>query len=81
MAREEVLASVPGTFYRRPDPDSEAFVEEGGEVAIGQTIALIEVMKNFYEVQAEVEGTLAEFLVENEDVVEGGQRIAVIETA
>jgi acetyl-CoA carboxylase biotin carboxyl carrier protein len=81
MAREEVLASVPGTLYRRPDPDSDLFVEEGAEVAVGQTIALVEVMKNFYELQAEVEGTLVEFLVENEDVVEGGQAVAVIETA
>jgi acetyl-CoA carboxylase biotin carboxyl carrier protein len=80
MAREEVLAAVPGTFYRRPDPDADMFVEEGGEVAVGQTIAVVEVMKNFYEVEAEVEGTLVEFLVENEDVVEGGQPLAVIET-
>lgn len=80
MARHEVVSTIPGTLYRRPDPDSQAFVEEGGAVTAGQTVALVEVMKNFYEVQAEVDGTLTSFLVEDEDIVEGGQAIAVVES-
>ena len=77
--RHEVLTPVPGTFYRRPDPDSDAFVEPGGEVASGDTVGLVEIMKNFQNVEAEVGGTLVEFLVENEDAVQAGQPVAVID--
>ena len=81
MARQEILSTIPGTLYRRPDPESPPFLEEGQAVSVGQTVALIEVMKNFHEVESEVEGTFVEFLAENEDIVEGGQAIAVVETA
>jgi biotin carboxyl carrier protein len=79
MARHEVLTPVPGTFYRRPDPDSEPFLNDGDAVSIGDTIGLVEIMKNFQEVEAEVGGTLVEFLVGNEDAVEAGQAVAVID--
>ena len=77
--RHEVLTPVPGTFYRRPDPDSDPFVETGGEVASGDTIGLVEIMKNFQNVEAEVAGTLVEFLVDNEDAVQAGQAVAIVE--
>ena len=79
MARHEVISPIPGTLYRRPDPASDQFVEEGQEVKAGDTVCLIEVMKNFHEVNAEVAGTVVEFLVETDDVVGPGQPIAVIE--
>ena len=44
-----VKAQMPGTFYRRPDPDSEFYVEEGAAVSAGDTVGLIEVMKSFHE--------------------------------
>ena len=79
MARHEVLTPVPGTFYRRPDPDSDAFFADGDTVSAGETVGLVEIMKNFQEVEAEVGGTLVEFLVGNEDAVEAGQAVAVID--
>jgi acetyl-CoA carboxylase biotin carboxyl carrier protein len=79
MARHEVLTPVPGTFYRRPDPDSDPFFADGDSVSVGDTIGLVEIMKNFQEVEAEVGGTLVEFLVGNEDAVEAGQAVAVID--
>ena len=79
MARHEVLTPVPGTFYRRPDPDSDPFFGDGDSVSVGDTIGLVEIMKNFQEVEAEVGGTLVEFLVGNEDAVEAGQAVAVID--
>jgi biotin carboxyl carrier protein len=48
-------------------------------VSVGDTIGLVEIMKNFQEVEAEVGGTLVEFLVGNEDAVEAGQAVAVID--
>jgi acetyl-CoA carboxylase biotin carboxyl carrier protein len=79
MARHEVLTPVPGTFYRRPDPDSDPFFADGDAVSVGDTIGLVEIMKNFQEVESEVGGTLVEFLVGNEDAVEAGQAVAVID--
>lgn len=81
MARHEVVSPIPGVLYRRPDPDSEVFVDTGARVGAGDTICLVEVMKSFHQVQAGAEGTVVEFLVENEDVVDAGQVVAVIEAA
>ena len=73
MADKIVRAQMPGTFYRRPDPESDAYVEEGDQVSAGDTVGLIEVMKSFHEVKAEEEGTIAKFLVESEEAVDAGQ--------
>ena len=70
---------MPGTFYRRPDPESEPYVEEGDQVSAGETVGLIEVMKSFHEVKAEEEGTIARFLVENEEAVDAGQDLVEME--
>jgi acetyl-CoA carboxylase biotin carboxyl carrier protein len=81
MAVHEVLCPLPGTFYRKPAPDAPPFVKEGDMVASGDTIGLVEVMKQFSEVQADVAGKIVSFLVENESAVEAGQPLAKIETA
>ena len=70
---------MPGTFYRRPDPESDFYVEEGDQVSAGDTVGLIEVMKSFHEVKAEDEGTIARFLVENEEAVDAGQDLLEME--
>ena len=74
-----VKAQMPGTFYRRPDPDSDIYVEEGDAVSAGDTVGLIEVMKSFHEVKAEENGTVSKFLVENEDAVDAGQDLLEME--
>ena len=79
MADKTVRAQMPGTFYRRPDPESDAYVEEGDQVSAGDTVGLIEVMKSFHEVKAEEEGTIARFLVENEGAVDAGQDLVEME--
>ncbi len=79
MARTDVVTPIPGVFYRRPDPDSPPFVEEGGEVEAGATIGLVEIMKNFQPVEAEAAGRVVEFLVQEEDAVTAGQPVAVID--
>lgn len=73
MASKQVLSPLPGTFYRRPAPDQPPYKEEGDDVAAGDTIGLIEVMKSFHEVKADAAGKIAKFLVENEDPVTAGQ--------
>ncbi len=79
MADKTVRAQMPGTFYRRPDPESDAYVEEGDQVSAGETVGLIEVMKSFHEVKAEEEGTIARFLVESEEAVDAGQDLVEME--
>jgi acetyl-CoA carboxylase biotin carboxyl carrier protein len=80
MADQDVVTPVPGTFYRRPDPESEPFKNEGDSVEVGDTIGLVEIMKNFQEVKAESSGTLSEFLVASEDTVDAGQAIARLDS-
>lgn len=70
---------MPGTFYRRPDPESEVYAEEGDTVSAGDTVGLIEVMKSFHEVKAEEDGTISKFLVEDESAVDAGQDLVELE--
>lgn len=79
MAEKTVKAQMPGTFYRRPDPESDPYVEEGDEVSAGDTIGLIEVMKNFNEIKAEEDGRVSKFLVEDEEAVDAGQELVELE--
>ncbi len=80
MAITTVPCPLPGTFYRRPSPDQPPFKREGDAVAVGDAIGLVEVMKSFTTVTAEVAGTLAKFHVEDEDAVMAGQPLFDIET-
>lgn len=79
MAVTTVACPLPGTFYRRPAPDQPPFKGEGDAVAVGDTLGLVEVMKSFMPVAAEVAGTLVRFHVDDEDAVMAGQPLADIE--
>jgi acetyl-CoA carboxylase biotin carboxyl carrier protein len=79
MADKTIKSPYPGTFYRRPSPEADPYVSEGDRVAAGSVVGLVEIMKNFQNVESEVGGTLVEFLVENEDAVQAGQAVAVID--
>lgn len=67
-----IQSPIPGTFYRSPSPEAPPFVEDGASVSVGDTIGLIEVMKTFVEVKAEVAGENARFKVDNEEPVMAG---------
>lgn len=73
MAEKTIKSPMPGTFYRRPDPGSDAFVNEGDAVSPGDTVGLVEVMKSFHEIKAEEGGTVSKILVDDEDAVAAGQ--------
>lgn len=79
MPVKALLSPLPGTFYRRPAPDQPPYKSEGDQVAVGDVIGLIEVMKSFNEVKADEAGTLVKFTAENEDAVMAGQPLAEIE--
>jgi biotin carboxyl carrier protein len=75
----QILSPLPGTFYRKPAPDKPAFKAEGDMVALGEVIGLIEVMKSFIEVQADVAGKIVKFALDNEEPVMAGQLLAEVE--
>ena len=81
MAQHEVLSPLPGIFYRRPAPEKPPYKQDGDRVAEGDVIGLVEVMKQFTEVQADASGKIVRFVIDNEAAVEPGQAVLLIETA
>jgi acetyl-CoA carboxylase biotin carboxyl carrier protein len=79
MATKTISAPLPGTFYRRPAPDAPPFKNEGDQVAAGEPVGLIEVMKTFTQVLAEEAGRIRRFLVENEEAVMAGDPLYELE--
>jgi acetyl-CoA carboxylase biotin carboxyl carrier protein len=79
MSDKTIKAPLPGTFYRQSDPGAGPFVDEGDSVRAGDVIGLVEIMKSFHEVKADEGGVVQRFLVENEDTVEAGQDLAVLD--
>jgi oxaloacetate decarboxylase (Na+ extruding) subunit alpha len=75
----KVESPMVGTFYRAPQPGAPPFVEVGDVVATGQTLCVIEAMKLFNELQAEVEGVVRDILVDNAQPVEFGQTLFELE--
>lgn len=68
-----IKSPLVGTFYAAPAEDAAPFVTEGSEVKKGQTLGIVEAMKLMNEIESEFEGTVAEILVENGQMVEFGQ--------
>ena len=73
-----ITAPLVGTYYSSPKPDDPPFIKKGDKVDIGQTICIIEAMKIFNEIDAEVSGVVDEILVEDGAPVEYGQEIISI---
>jgi acetyl-CoA carboxylase biotin carboxyl carrier protein len=76
-----ITSPMVGTFYRAPDPTSAPFVDIGDTVKKGQTLCIIEAMKLMNEIEADVDGTIAEIYVENAKPVEYGQKLFAINPA
>jgi len=75
----EVAAPMVGTFYRAPNPEARAFVDVGDVVGVGDALCLIEVMKLFTTINAEVAGRIVQIGAENGELVEYGRTLFVIE--
>ncbi|WUH98331.1 acetyl-CoA carboxylase [Spirillospora sp. NBC_00431] len=74
-----VAAPMLGTFYRRPSPDAEPFVQVGAEVSADTTVGIIEVMKLMNPVSAGVAGRVAEICAQDGDLVEHEQPLLRID--
>lgn len=76
-----INAPMVGTFYSRPNPESENFVKVGDQIQSDTTICIIEAMKVFNEIPAEISGKVVAVLVDNEQSVEFGKPMFKIDTS
>jgi len=77
----EIKASLVGTFYRRPKQDQPEFVTVGAKITPKTVICVIEAMKLFNQIEAEVSGIIAEVCVKDGDPVEFNQVLFRVEPA
>jgi acetyl-CoA carboxylase biotin carboxyl carrier protein len=73
-----VKAPMVGTFYASATPGTPAFVKVGQQVAAGETLGIIEAMKMFNQIEADVAGTVKAILIENGQPVEFDEPMFVI---
>jgi len=69
----EIKSAIVGTFYERPSPDSEPYVEVGSHIEPQTVVCIIEAMKVMNEIKAEISGAIVEILVTSGQAVEYGQ--------
>ena len=74
----KITSPMVGTFYRKPSPDSDPFVEVGQVVKKGDTVCIIEAMKMMNQIQAEKAGTIGEILVKDGEPLEFDQPLITI---
>jgi acetyl-CoA carboxylase biotin carboxyl carrier protein len=77
----ELKSPMVGTFYRSSNPESPSYVEEGDQVTADTAVCIVEAMKVFNEIKAEVEGTIVSILVENGQTVVYGQPMFLVKPA
>ncbi len=75
-----IKSPMVGTFYTRANPKAEPFVKVGSSVTADTTVCIIEAMKVFNEIPAEVRGTIVSILVENEQPVDFGRPLFKVDT-
>lgn len=76
---QPVNAPIVGTFYRKPNPDADPFVEVGTQVKKGDVLCIIEAMKLMNEIEAEFAGTVTQILVDDANPVEYDQPLFMID--
>jgi acetyl-CoA carboxylase biotin carboxyl carrier protein len=77
---KSITSPMVGTFYAAPNPESPPFVKVGDHVGPESVVCIIEAMKVFNEIQAEISGRVAAVLVEAGQPVEFGQPLFKIDT-
>ncbi len=79
--RLTIKSPMIGTFYRKPSPDKEVFVEVGDVIKEGDVLCVVEAMKLFNEIESEVSGKIVKILVDDSSPVEFDQPLFIIEPA
>lgn len=74
----KITSPMVGTFYASPTPEAEAYVKAGSVVTKDSIVCIVEAMKLFNEIEAEVNGEIVEVLVKNGQLVEYGQPLFLV---
>ena len=74
-----IKSPMIGTFYRRPSPDKDLFVNVGDEISQGTVVCIIEAMKLFNEIESEVSGKIVKILVDDQSPVEYDQPLFLVD--
>lgn len=69
----EIVSPMVGTLYSKPSPESDVYVKNGSKVENNSIVCIVEAMKLFNEIEAEVTGEIVEVLIEDGELVEYGQ--------
>ena len=77
----KVKSPMIGTFYRTPGPDKDDFVNIGDTIQKGDKVCIIEAMKTFNEIEAEISGKIIKVLVDNASPVDYDQPLFLVEPA
>jgi acetyl-CoA carboxylase biotin carboxyl carrier protein len=76
---ETINSPIVGSFYRKPSPEADPFVDVGSVVEVGQAVCLVEAMKMFNEIEAEFKCKIIEILKEDAAPVEFGEPLFKVE--
>lgn len=79
-ALHKITSPMVGTFYQSPSPDADPYVKVGSKVQKNTVVCIIEAMKLFNEIEAEVDGEIVEVLVKDGQLVEYGQPLFLVKT-
>ena len=74
-----IKSPMIGTFYRRPSPDKDIFVNVGDSVSPGDVICIVEAMKLFNEIESEVSGKIVKVLVDDTSPIEYDQPLFLVD--
>ena len=74
-----IKSPMVGTVYLQPEPGANKFVKEGDQVKSGQILLIIEAMKTMNPIESSLQGKVSKVLVENEQAVEFGQPLILID--
>ena len=74
----KITSPMVGTFYQSPNPDTPAYVKVGDKVGEESIVCIVEAMKLFNEIEAEVKGEIVEVLVKDGQLVEFGQPLFLV---
>ncbi|MFC7320840.1 acetyl-CoA carboxylase biotin carboxyl carrier protein [Halobacillus campisalis] len=78
---KEITSPMVGTFYESPSPEEGAYVKVGDSVKQDSVVCIVEAMKLFNEIEAEVSGEIVEILVDDGELVEYGQPLFRVKTS
>ncbi|MEC5157985.1 acetyl-CoA carboxylase biotin carboxyl carrier protein [Chryseobacterium sp. MP_3.2] len=74
-----IKSPMIGTFYRKPSPDKETFINVGDEVTVGKVVCVIEAMKLFNQIESEVSGKIVKILADDSTPVEYDQPLFLVD--